>query len=84
MKRTKIEISGMTCPHCEGRVEKELRLLGAKNIKVSHVDKSAVFSVDDKINEDVLKRAVKTAGYEPGKVFFKEEEKKGFFGKLIG
>lgn len=94
-KRIKIEIEGMTCPNCERHAGDELKKLGAKDIKVSHKEKSAIFTIEDSINEEVMKRAIKTAGYEPGKVFSKAVESsqrddpirkagpKGFLGRLL-
>lgn len=83
MKRVKIQIEGMTCPNCESHVEKELKILGAKDIKVSHENESAIFTVEENIGAETLNRVIKTAGYTPGKVFFKEVDKKGILGRLF-
>lgn len=76
MKRIKIEIEGMTCPNCEKYFELELKKIGAKDLKISHVDKSVIFSIGENINELFLKRAIKTVGYVPGEIFFKKIETK--------
>lgn len=83
MKRVKIEIKGMTCANCEGHVAKELKRIGAKDIKMNYKEDFAIFSIEDNVSEEVLKQAVKNAGYVPQRVFFRKEENKGFFGKLL-
>lgn len=64
MERIKLSISGMTCGHCRGRVEKALK--GLNGVSVESLDlKSAVVSIDSsRVSTPAISKAVADAGYE--------------------
>ncbi len=60
-----INIEGMKCEHCEARVQKALEALeGIDSAVTSHDNNNAVLTVNDKFNEEEVKKAVTDAGYE--------------------
>ncbi|MBT4376928.1 copper-translocating P-type ATPase [archaeon] len=75
MKKTTIEIEGMTCASCAAHVEKELKKLPTKNININPITNKATLEVKENITHDQLSQAVKTAGYKPTNVSFEGEEK---------
>ncbi len=72
-----IKIEGMTCSHCQARVEKALNAITGVDAKVDLKKKAAVVSLDSDISDSVFKDAVSEAGYEVVSI----EEKKGLFGR---
>jgi len=73
MKKVKISISGMTCVNCANHVEKSLsKVKGVKNIVVNSVMDNATLEADDNVSEAELKKAIKSAGYEPIDVEFED------------
>lgn len=72
-----IKIEGMTCSHCQARVEKALNSISGVNAKVDLKKKAAVVSFDADVSDSAFKDAVTEAGYEVVSI----EEKKGLFGK---
>jgi len=64
--KTTLKVEGMTCNHCVMRVTKALEGLdGVKSAKVSLDNKQAeVMFKDDKLDSNVLIKAVKEAGYQ--------------------
>ncbi len=73
-----LEINGMSCSHCEGKVSQALNALPGVEAVVSHKKSQAVITVTGDASDDALRNAVKEAGYEPGAL----SEKKGLFGIL--
>ena len=71
-----ITINGMTCEHCQARVEKALNAIDGVAAQVNLKKKTATVILEKPIDDEVLKNAVKEAGYEAVSV----EEKKGLFG----
>jgi len=64
MKKT-INIEGMTCGHCAGRVKKELeKVCGVKTADVSASDNKAVVELAHEVDEAKFKEAVEEAGYK--------------------
>lgn len=64
MTQRTIDISGMHCAACVNRVETELRRVpGVSSANVNLVSNRATVEIDDGVNDDVLSRAVVTAGY---------------------
>ena len=64
-----MKISGMSCMHCQMRVEKALKALeGVQNVAADFRLGQATFDVDASVDELTLKNAVKEAGYKPGKI----------------
>ena len=59
-----MNIEGMMCPHCSGRVKKCLEALdGVASAEVSHETGTAIVSMNDPVADDVLKSAVEAKDY---------------------
>jgi len=66
MKKVKIQIEGISCAHCESHVAGELeKIKGVDNVLVSASEGEANLEIEDFVNENDLKKAVKDAGYNP-------------------
>ena len=64
MKMT-LEVEGMMCEHCEGRVQKALESMNqVEQAKVSHKKGTAVVKLNEEVAEDALKKAVEDQGYK--------------------
>lgn len=72
-----ITIEGMTCGHCQARVEKALNSVEGVKAKVDLKKNSATVETDSTISDDLLKKTVEEAGYTVTSI----EEKKGLFGR---
>jgi len=72
-----IEINGMSCGHCQAKVEKVLNAIDGVEAKVDLKKKIATVDLKTDIDDEILKNAVSEAGYEVVSV----SEKKGLFGK---
>ncbi|MEJ8554211.1 heavy-metal-associated domain-containing protein [Tepidibacter sp. Z1-5] len=60
-----INIEGMSCGHCSGRVKTELEgIVGVKSAEVSADEKKAVVELAHEVDNETLKEAVIEAGYE--------------------
>ncbi len=70
-----IEINGMSCGHCQARVEKVLNEIDGVNAKVELKKNRAIVNLSKEISDQTLKDAVMEAGYEVVSV----TEKKGLF-----
>jgi copper ion binding protein len=70
-----ITIEGMSCSHCQRRVEEALRALDGVEAKVDLKKKKATVKYSKEIDDSILRKAVEEAGYEVVSV----EEKKGLF-----
>ncbi len=70
-----MEINGMSCEHCQARVEKALNAIEGVNAKVELKKNRAVINLSEEITDQVLKDAVMEAGYEVVSLI----EKKGLF-----
>ena len=59
-----IKIEGMMCGHCEAAVKKALEALDqVEAAEVSHEAGTAVVTLNSKISDDVLKKAVEEKDY---------------------
>ena len=59
-----IKIEGMMCPHCEKSVRKALEAVpGVREAVVSHTAGTAVVSLDDAVENSILKQAVEAADF---------------------
>ena len=59
-----MKIEGMMCPHCENRVKKCLEALPEVEMaEVSHVEGTAVVTLNAEVDNDVLKKAVEAQDY---------------------
>lgn len=64
MKKT-VNIEGMSCGHCSGRVTNALNELeGVTNVQVDLAENRAVVEVSDAVTDAQLKEAVEDAGYD--------------------
>ncbi len=64
VKKT-FKIEGMMCPHCEGRVKKALENTGGvKMAEVSYEKGEAVVTLDENIDEGLLKSVIENDGYK--------------------
>lgn len=58
-----VKIDGMTCEHCQNRVERAINEIEGASARVNLRKKEAVVSYDSTINEDELRAVVEKAGY---------------------
>jgi len=72
-----IKIEGMSCEHCQARVEKVLNSINGVEAKVNLKKKAATVTLKADMSDAVFKEAISEAGYEVVSI----EEKKGLFGK---
>jgi len=72
-----IAIEGMTCSHCQARVEKALNAVDGVKAKVDLKKNTATVEAGSQVTDDLLKKTVEEAGYTVTSI----EEKKGLFGK---
>ncbi|MGN6711924.1 heavy-metal-associated domain-containing protein [Anaerocolumna jejuensis] len=77
MMKKVMKIEGMSCGHCQARVEKALNDINGVSAKVNLGKKEAVIDYSADINDDVFINAVTDAGYEVVSI----AEKKGLFGR---
>ncbi len=71
-----VKIKGMTCEHCQGRVEAALNKLPGLTANVNHKKDQAIISVSGTWDEEAVRAAVSDAGYEVVSI----SDKKGFLG----
>ncbi len=65
MKKVKLSISGMHCASCASNIERALKKVsGVKEVNVSVVTNKAFVSIEDKVSEEEMKKAVAKAGYK--------------------
>ena len=63
MTQTTVKIQGMTCGHCEGRVNAELgKIVGVTDVKASAGDSQAVITSDAALDADANSQEVIAAG----------------------
>ena len=65
----------MSCGHCQAHVEKALNAINGVEAKVELKKNRAIVTIDETIQDEVLKEAVTEAGYEVVSI----QEKKGLF-----
>ena len=70
-----IEIKGMSCEHCQNRVEKALNAVEGVEAKVELKKNRAVVNLNQDVNDEKLKAVVEEAGYQVVSI----TEKKGLF-----
>lgn len=70
-----IDINGMSCEHCQARVEKALNAIDGVEAKVELKKNRAVVNIKKEIDDKTLTDAVTEAGYEVVGI----SEKKGLF-----
>lgn len=70
-----IVINGMSCGHCQARVEKALNEIEGVEAKVELKKNRAIVTLANVIEDQILSQAVTEAGYEVVSI----TEKKGLF-----
>ncbi len=70
-----IDIKGMTCEHCQARVEKVLNAIDGVEAKVELKKNRAVVNLKKDVSDQTLRNTVTEAGYEVIGI----TEKKGLF-----
>ena len=76
MMKKIVKIKGMTCEHCQKRVETALNKLSGLKADVNHKKGQAIVSVGGAWDEEAVRSAVSEAGYEVVSI----SDKKGFLG----
>lgn len=77
MVEMRLHVGGMSCAHCQNRVLKALEDVdGVKHADVSLAKEEAQIEAEKPISLEVIRQAVRDAGYEPG-VVYTEEKKDG-------
>jgi Cu+-exporting ATPase len=71
-----MQISGMKCEHCRGRIERALNSLPGVHAEVSLKKKTAAIRLDSAISDDQMTRAVEAVGYKVVSI----KEQKGWLG----
>ena len=71
-----IAIEGMSCAHCQARVEKALNAIPGVQAKVDLKKKNATVDLKGDVRDETLMDAVNQAGYQAVSI----TEKKGLFG----
>ena len=72
-----IKVNGMSCAHCQGKVEKALNNIAGVEAKVNLDKKIATVKLNEAVSDEVLSKAVIDAGFSVVGI----EEKKGLFGR---
>ena len=72
-----IEIEGMSCGHCQARVETALNAIDGVQAKVDLKKKQAIVTINSGVDDLTLKEVVTEAGYDVISI----TEKKGLFSK---
>lgn len=70
-----IKISGMSCGHCQARVEKALNSIDGAEAKVDLKKGIAIVTLTKDVDDQALRNTVTEAGYEVVSI----EEKRGLF-----
>jgi copper chaperone CopZ len=76
MMKKIVKIKGMTCEHCQKRVETALNKLPGLKADVNHKKNQAMITVNGPWNENLVRSAITDAGYEVVSI----ADKKGFLG----
>ena len=65
MIKQELEITGMSCGHCEGKVVKELlRIAGVSEATASSKTGSALITSEREVSLELVQHAVELAGYK--------------------
>ncbi len=67
-QRTRMNIEGITCGHCETTVKRALEDTGARDASADFRRGVATFDLPSDVEPETLRDAVREAGYEPGAV----------------
>ena len=65
MIKVTVNVEGMMCPHCEAHVNEAVKkAFGVEDVVSSHENKTTVFTVPEKVDEEKVRQTIKDAGYE--------------------
>jgi mercuric reductase len=67
-QRSRINVAGMTCTHCEATVKRALENAGASDATADFRRGEATFDLPSGVEAEALREAIREAGYEPGTV----------------
>ena len=82
MIETTVSINGMACGMCESHVNDVIRQnFQIKKVTSSHKKGEAVVLSEQELDEEKLRSAIGTTGYEVTAVSSQQYEKKGLFGR---
>jgi Cu+-exporting ATPase len=70
VKKARMKVNGMSCGHCSARVEKALNAIEGVKATVDLAKATAEMELSQDIREEVLRNAVKDAGYEPEEIVY--------------
>ena len=62
VKQRIVIIEGMTCEHCQARVESKLNALDGVSARVNLKRKTAVVSMEKEVEDEEIKKAIENAG----------------------
>lgn len=77
MMKKVVQVKGMTCAHCQKRVEDSLNKLPGMSAKVNLKKEEVLITVQGSWDEKLVRTAISDVGYEVIGV----EDKKGLFGR---
>lgn len=81
MTKITVKVEGMMCGMCESHVNDAVRkAFPVKKVSSSHNKGQTVILAESDIDEDALRSAIGSTGYEVGAVTKEPYEKKGLFG----
>jgi len=72
-----MELKGLSCGHCQKRVETALNALDGVSAEVNLAKQQAIIKLNKAVDDQTLRSAVEEAGYEVVSI----SEKKGLFGR---
>lgn len=72
-----IAVTGMTCGHCQARVEKALNSIPGVKASVDLKKNIAAVDADSSVTDEALTKTIEEAGYTVTSI----QEKKGLFGR---
>ena len=75
MKKAVIDIKGMDCASDAVDIERSLlKIRGVRNVTVNYLIHKGFIYVDEDVNDEDLKSAIKRAGYDVASIRFKEKK----------
>lgn len=83
MLRYTVEVDGIMCGMCEAHVNEAIRReFAVKKVTTSHKKKETVILTEEELDEEKLKKAIASLGYDMGKVKKEPYQKKGLFSRF--
>lgn len=77
-----VEVNGMMCGMCEAHTNDAIRrAFPVKKVTSSHGKNQTVFTVEDEIDEEILRKTITNLGYDVGTITKEPYKKRGFFGR---